>query len=159
MLRVCLAIIFLSICTLAPAMPRISDTSATLSVESPYITAGFALATTAAGYVPLHNPQSSQVHIIRVSVPEAVARHASIHRSVAEDNLIKMRPVTNDLVLQPNAGLVFEAGGYHLMLQGLTQPLTAGDTVPVTFHFRQRDNQNINFEVRKLDNGQHQHHH
>ncbi len=45
-----------------------------------------------------------------------------------------MRPAAQ-LSLPPNSRAELKPGGVHLMLEGLKKTLSAGNRVPITFHF------------------------
>ena len=163
MLRTCSVIGFAWVCSLvlngAFAAQPSSPSSSVIDVTHPYFAAGFELATTAAGYATLQNLTSTEVHITDVSVPNHIARGASLHRSVSQDNMVKMQGLPDGITLKPNAQMVLETGGYHIMLHQLSRPLEVGTEVPVTFHFEQQGEQQVTFSVRALDNGVHEHHH
>lgn len=63
-----------------------------------------------------------------------IAKMAGLHESKQENGVMEMRPV--DGVTIPAHGTVaLKPGGYHIMLMGLSKPLTAGQTFPVTLTF------------------------
>ena len=63
------------------------------------------------------------------------AAKAELHQSISDNGVMKMRPV--DGLDIPTGGTVkLVPGGYHLMLTGLTQGLTAGGHLPVTLIFQ-----------------------
>jgi hypothetical protein len=67
-----------------------------------------------------------------VSTP--VAQTAQVHQSYSESGVMKMRPVAA-LPVAPGKPLTLSPGGYHVMLMGLTQPLTEGENFPLTLTF------------------------
>lgn len=83
----------------------------------------------AAGYMTLVNPADETLLITGVSSPD-VSR-VEMHRSVIVDDVAKMER-QETLEVPPAGELVFERGGLHLMLMGLTEPLEPGDGVRVT---------------------------
>jgi copper(I)-binding protein len=70
--------------------------------------------------------------LIAVSTP--VASAATVHESKIVDGVMQMRAVAA-LPVDSKAPATFSPGGYHLMLEGLKQPLKAGDQFPVTLTF------------------------
>ena len=72
------------------------------------------------------------LQLVRVSTP--VAAVAEVHEMKLEGDIMKMRPA--QLELPAGRAVELKPGGYHLMLQGLKQPLAAGSTVPLTLVFR-----------------------
>jgi periplasmic copper chaperone A len=63
-----------------------------------------------------------------------VAAKASLHQSINDHGVMKMRPVAV-LPVQPGTPLKLSPDGYHIMLEGLKQPLEPGQTFPVTLTF------------------------
>ena len=83
--------------------------------------------------------------LVGISVPADIAASASMHETVMADDAsaddmdmgdgsMTMQQV--DSVEIPAGGLVaFKPGGLHVMLMGLTAPLTAGQTFDMTLQF------------------------
>jgi len=72
----------------------------------------------AAVYLSLKNESHEPLQLMAVSTP--VARHASIHKVIIEDEVSKMR-AQKKIVLVPGQQLDFSPGGYHIMLMGLEE--------------------------------------
>ncbi len=88
--------------------------------------------TTGAGFMTLANPDAKADALVAAQSP--VAREVQIHQSSMKDGIASMQKAAR--VPVPAGGRVtFAPGGYHLMLMGLTKPLKAGDSVPVTLTF------------------------
>ena len=64
-----------------------------------------------------------------------VAREIQFHDMTLRDGVMRMRPITDGIVVPPHDRVVFESGGQHLMLIGLQVPLSAGRSVPLTLRF------------------------
>jgi copper(I)-binding protein len=82
----------------------------------------------AAAYVTLHNggPQP----IVITGVRSARAAQAMIHESSIVGGQSRMRP-RERLRIGAGETLRLAPGGLHVMLHGLTRPLTAGEEVPL----------------------------
>ena len=77
-----------------------------------------------------HGDQSAQL----VGVESEIARVAELHETRDEDGLMRMRRVES--VDVPAGGeVVFEPGGFHVMLIDINRPLEPGDEVAVTLIF------------------------
>jgi periplasmic copper chaperone A len=83
----------------------------------------------AAAYLTLRNLTANAVTITGVQSPVAV--HAVIHETALQDGQSRMRP-HESLVIAAGQTIKLESGGLHVMLQGLAQPLTVGQRVPLT---------------------------
>jgi copper(I)-binding protein len=88
---------------------------------------------TAAAYALIVN--GSDAADVLDSVTSSVARFTSAHGQSESNGFVTMTPLARP---QVGAGdsLVFQPGGSHLMLEGLTRSLVAGDTLTLTYWFQ-----------------------
>lgn len=70
-----------------------------------------------------------------VSVSSPVAALAQVHEMRMESNMMMMRELEAGLPLPAGQAVSLAPGGNHIMLMGVTDPLRAGDTVPLTLTF------------------------
>jgi len=70
-----------------------------------------------------------------VSISSPIAALAQIHESKMESNMMMMRELETGLPLPAGQAVALAPGGNHIMLMGVTEPLKAGDTVPLTLAF------------------------
>lgn len=98
------------------------------------VTNAFALTTGAAAaiYLDIENLQPDADTLI--SARSVLAQKVIIHQSAeSADGVMRMAETTLPI---PAAGRVSLRPGHdHIMLMGLTQPLTAGDSIPLTLTF------------------------
>jgi periplasmic copper chaperone A len=85
-------------------------------------------------------------------VSSPVATTAALHESFDDHGVMKMRPVAG-LAVQPDKPVKLAPGGYHIMLEGLKQPLQAGQTFPVTLTFANAGPVTATATVRQAGNG------
>ncbi len=86
-----------------------------------------------AAYLTLENTGGSADRLVGVTSP--VAQSAGIHTMRMDGNVMRMRE-TGELPLPPAAKVEMKPGmGYHIMLDGLKQPLKEGVTFPMTLTF------------------------
>lgn len=64
-----------------------------------------------------------------------VAQVVEVHEVADNNGVMEMRPLENGLEIPANGSVTLEPGGYHIMLIGLTQDLTAGMTFDLTLTF------------------------
>jgi len=82
-----------------------------------------------------------------VAVSSTISKSVELHHMAEIDGMMSMREVQG---IDLPAGKRFMLGkrGYHLMLQGLTSPLKAGETLPLKLTFKLADNR---MEVVEVD--------
>ena len=83
----------------------------------------------AAAYLTLRNVSSVAITVAGIESP--MAGHAMIHETTTQNGQSRMRP-HEQLVVAPGSTVKLEPGGLHVMLHDLKQPLTVGQTVPLT---------------------------
>lgn len=69
-----------------------------------------------------------------LGVASDAAARAELHDTEVADGIAKMRPVAS-VPIPADATVVLAGGGLHVMLMGLTAPLTDGGAVPLTLRF------------------------
>ena len=82
-------------------------------------------------YVRLTSPAADRL----VSASSPAAAQVTIHQMQMEGSIMRMRALPNGLVLPPGQAVTLEPGGNHLMLEGLTTPLVAGQTIALQLKF------------------------
>jgi len=82
-----------------------------------------------------------------VAASSPVARIVEIHEMKIEGGVMQMRAV-DKLALPPGKPVELKPGGYHVMLMGLTQPIHAGDTVPITLTFEDKAGKRTSIDVK-----------
>jgi len=83
-------------------------------------------------YLSISNSGPSADRLVAITSP--VARKVEIHESRTVQGTIQMRAVAS-IECQPGVTKI-EPGGVHIMLLGLTAPLTAGTRFPLNLQFR-----------------------
>jgi hypothetical protein len=96
-------------------------------------------------YMTIRNPGPAD-QLIRAE--SAVAQTVELHTVIESNGMMSMQqvaaidvPASGEAVLQP--------GGFHVMLLGLTQDLTVGETITVTLTFAQAGPLTITAAVRE----------
>jgi copper(I)-binding protein len=121
----------------------------TLQAEQGWSRPALARIGTAVAYLTLRNEGSTPVRVVAASTP--IAQGVEIHESSVENNVARMQPRPDGVVVPPGGTVRFEPGGLHLMLMKPHADLKAGQsftltlrsdngevlTVPVTVAMRQ----------------------
>ena len=103
----------------------------------------------AAGYMGISNEGDHPDTLIGVEV--GFAAKAMLHTTeFSADGVASMKHV-EALEIPAGDTVVLEPGGYHIMLMGLSQPLTEGDMLPATLIFEQGGRVEIEFMVDPAD--------
>ncbi|WP_417625458.1 copper chaperone PCu(A)C [Pararhodobacter aggregans] len=104
------------------------------SVEGGYVRSSTAMSTSGAGFMTLVNQGTSDCRLVGART-EAAAR-AELHTHQIDANgVARMMQVEEGFAIPAGGTHALERGADHLMLMGLTAPLTQGQTVAVTFVF------------------------
>ena len=100
-----------------------------------------------AAYLRLQNRADEP--LVLIGARSDAAASVSLHESYQQDGQMSMRRVRAAEV--PAGGeLRLEAGGRHLMLMGLDEPLARGDTVQLTLLFRGGLEKTVSLPVRSV---------
>jgi copper(I)-binding protein len=127
---------------LAPCAQSADFTARDLTITHPW-TRPAAQGGNAAGYLTIANAGPADV-LLAVETP--VAR-ASLHRSSMQAGMSTMRDMASGLPAPARQTVVLAPGGDHIMLAGLTRPLTAGQKIPVTLVFQRAGRVKIELTV------------
>jgi len=98
-----------------------------------------------AGYLSLRN--SGDAVLTVVGADSAAFRSVSMHQSVEENGVERMRPLAK-FVIAPGESVTFAPGGKHLMLMQPVRQLKSGDAVRIHFATESGEGANANFIVR-----------
>ncbi|HWA21821.1 MAG TPA: copper chaperone PCu(A)C [Caulobacterales bacterium] len=139
MLRNILAVCgLLALAACAPPAP-----AGTITIENAHIAAPPPGAAVAAAYFTLRNDGPAD-RLVAASSPAAAA--AELHATQSDAGMMSMHHMEG--VDLPAGGVVaFAPGGQHIMLTGLTQPLLAGASQPITLSFAHAQPITVNFTV------------
>lgn len=114
--------------TVRDAWARIADSSAT-----------------GGAYFTLINSSGSDLQI--AGLTSSVADTVELHETAQHDGMMHMTPVEAASVGAGDS-LVMKSGGMHLMFIRLHNTLAAGDSIPLTIHFTDRESVSISIPVR-----------
>jgi copper(I)-binding protein len=97
------------------------------------------------GYLTIENKGSAPDRLTSVSAE--VAGKVEVHEMAMKDSVMTMRPLDKGLVIDPGKTVKLAAGGSHLMLFDLKNPLKQGDKVPVTLEFEKAGKVKLSLDV------------
>ena len=119
-------------------------TSAQTTASDPWVRGTVAQQKATGLFVQLTSVQGGRL----LSASSAAAASVEIHEMAMNGNVMTMRVLTEGLVLPAGKAVALTPGAQHLMLQGLKQPLKAGDIVSVTLVFEGVDKKRETLEIK-----------
>lgn len=128
-----------------------------IQIHDPWVQAAPPSVKVLAAYLEIKNDGKKQRVLTDVSSP-AFAQ-IGIHRTVMHGNMAHMEHL-KELAVPPNASVVLQPGGLHLMLMDAKKPLNTGDSVPMTLTFKDGEKIAVKATVRSgqvESTGDHQH--
>ena len=129
---------------LSAASPAVG--SGALSLEGAWARASIGSSKVSAVYLVVTNRGEAADRLVGAETERA--GRATIHRSVVEDGVMKMRQV-DAVEVPPGESVRLEPGGLHLMLTGIASPLETGRSIPVTLFFERAGKLVLSVPVRR----------
>lgn len=97
------------------------------------------------GYMTIKNTGTETDHL--VSITTDIAGKSEVHQMSMNNGVMTMRPVSGPLEIAPGATVEFNPSSYHVMFEGLKQPLKVGEQVKATMQFEKAGALDVNFAV------------
>ena len=120
-------LLVLGSCTSQQAAPDIA-------VKDAWVRETVAGQRSAAAYVTIFNRGGGEDRLIAVSSPAAAK--ASLHSNSNDSGIARMRPISEGVVVPPGGSVAFRPGDKHVMLTGLSQPLSGGESIELRLLFQ-----------------------
>ena len=144
----------------APAVASAHDyTIASLRIEHPWARPTVTDRQPGAAYFIIHNDGETDDRLIDAR-PQGFAEAAELHTHINDDGVMRMRRVQDGVPVPAGESTAFEPGGLHVMLYGLSGPLTEGDLHTLTLVFESAGEVEVGVYVHnydRADGGGHQH--
>ncbi|MBN9599587.1 MAG: copper chaperone PCu(A)C [Afipia sp.] len=119
-----------------------------ITVTAPWTRATPGGAKVAGGYLKIVNNGSAADRLVKAE--SAIAGHVEIHEMTMTGGVMKMRPITDGLVIKPGQSVELAPSGLHVMFMDLKQPLKQGETVKATLAFEKAGPLEVVFKVNAL---------
>ncbi len=103
-----------------------------LQIDHPWARALPAVAKNGAVYLEIRNKGAAPDRLVAINTPAAAS--AELHRTQIDGGIARMGELAT-LEIKPGDSALLHPGGLHIMLNGLTLPLTAGTEFPLTLRF------------------------
>ena len=143
--RALIAALTVSVCAGLAACDDDSGAAA-IEVRGAWARATPAGSTTGSVYMTLRAGEDDT--LVGASVDDAIAGSAMAHQTVSSDGQLSMDH-TAGVPLPTGDDVVFEPGGYHVMLDDLATPLESGTSFALTLAFEHAPDLEVTVEVRE----------
>lgn len=128
--------------------PTSSPGSLEISAAWVRATAGTQDATMTGAFMEVANTTDVAVRLVGASSP--AAGMAQVHTMVMEDGSMVMRELPEGLEVPAGSHVHLRPGGNHVMLMGLTAPLSAGEEITLTLRFSDGSEQVVTVPVKEF---------
>lgn len=102
-------------------------------VENPWARASIGTSRPGAAYMTVQNNGDEAVTITGLSTPQAMM--PEIHTTSTNDEGVSTMSPAGEITIAPGESVALEPGGLHAMLMQLQEPMTEGETFPLTLIF------------------------
>lgn len=116
-----------------------------LVLEDPWVRATPPAAEVAGGYVTITNTGDTPARLVGGEAD--FAGRVEIHEMAMAEGVMRMRELTDGLVIPAGESVALEPGGYHVMFMDLGEPLRAGESVTATLDFAEAGRAALTFAV------------
>lgn len=100
------------------------------------------------GYMKITNQGKTSDRLIGGSL--SVARRVVVHKMTMDNGIMKMRPMLHGLEIKPGATVELNPETFHLMFEGLQNPLIERERVKGTLVFEKAGTVNVDFAVESM---------
>lgn len=135
----------LLMCVASPALA-----AAKLELSNAWIPQAPPGATMYAGYIHIHNSGDKEARVL--AVQSSAFRNASVHETVVEDGVARMRELTR-LEIAAGADVKMAPGGMHLMLMDPRRPIVPGERIEIVFLLADGQRVTALFDVQSAGSG------
>ena len=104
-----------------------------------------------AGYLTIHNTSNSDTKLMEVS--SSIAKRIEIHQMSMDNDIMKMRPLKDGLIIPANDITYLKPGDFHLMFFGLKKQMTPMETHLINLTFQNLGTIAVNALVKPSENG------
>lgn len=127
-----------------------------LNISDPSIRAMVPGAKVAGGFMTITNEGKEPDRLVSATT-EAVKR-VEIHEMTMENQIMKMRKLSDGLEIPAGETVELKSGGYHLMFIEPDHPYKEGERVPVTLEFEKAGKAQLEFSVTSKSASNHDEH-
>jgi periplasmic copper chaperone A len=119
-----------------------------IEIEHPWSRATPPGAKVAAGYVEISNEGSAADRLVAASAD--IAGKTTIHEMANANGVMTMRLLSDGIAVPAKGEVALKPGSYHLMFEGLKQPLKQGEQFAGTLTFEKAGTVDVKFAVQGI---------
>ena len=98
-----------------------------------------------AGYFKITNISNEDIHLVK-AISNNV-RKIELHEVIIEDDVAKMRPTSDGVIIKAGDIMEFKPKSNHLMFFGISKDYKEGEMMEVKFIFKNLDALEVKFKV------------
>ncbi len=121
--------------------------SAPILILDPWVRPTLGQVPSSAAYMIISNRGRAEDVLVSLATP--ASRKATLHESLMQGGVMRMRPVRGGLRIPAGKTVKLAPGGLHVMLMGLTRTLRPGETIALTLRFEKAGPVTVRVPVRK----------
>ncbi|RUO47395.1 copper chaperone PCu(A)C [Pseudidiomarina donghaiensis] len=142
-----IVILLMAVFTYSYGVYASSAVAAEIEVSAAWVKESIPGTENGAGYFTITNVGTNKITLIGASTNSA--RATEVHQHILRDGMMRMKRVP-ELAIAPSETLVFQPGGYHLMLFGVKKPFREGEQVEFTLKFSDGYQRTFTAEVKPI---------
>jgi periplasmic copper chaperone A len=119
-----------------------------IEIDRPWSRAVPKGASVAAGYVTIRNTGNEPDRLVSGSTP--VAGKFEIHEMSMDNGVMRMRPLTEGVVINPGETVELKPQSSHIMMMGLKQPIVKGKPFKGSLVFEKAGAVDVDFAVESV---------
>ena len=152
MIKIIITVILGTLLTEIPSAFAEKNTFKTLVIQNVWIKDNPFNHPMTTGYLTIHNKSNSDTKLIAVS--SSIAERIEIHQMSMNNDIMKMRPLKNGLIIPANAITYLKPGDFHLMFFGLKKQMTPMETHLINLTFQKLGTITVHALVKPSENGE-----
>ncbi len=148
--------IFLTLLLKVFSISFLASAEQAITVSSGYVKETIPGTTISAAYMTISNKSDQTIKLI--GAKSRLSDRIEIHQHLMADGMMKMRQ-TDFIAIAANEQVKLQPSGYHLMIFDLKNPLSNGETMPITLYFDNQKDVSLNLPIQGLKRKTSHHHH
>ena len=152
MIKIIIIVILGTLLTEIPSAFAEKNTFKTLVIQNVWIKDNPFNHPMTAAYLTIHNTSNSDTTLIAVS--SSIAERIEIHQMSMDNDIMKMRPLKDGLIIPANDITYLKPGDFHLMFFGLKKQMTPMETHLINLTFQNLGTIAVHALVKPSENGE-----